>query len=262
MFTDSSYLQHTQYRTSSNLSARASLHQRFSTNPRGWFDWAFDQLALQPNLKVLEVGGGPGGLWVENLHRLPHGLQVCLSDLSTGMVKEARQALGGHAQFTFANLNIQAIPLPTESFDLVVANHMLYHVPNLPQAVRELGRVLKPGGRLCAATNGRRHMQELHAWLCEFAPGYKSHETDVTTNFSLENAAERLAPVFTSVEVRGHENALWVTEVEPLVDYVLSWWQDLPSKPADLFRFFQAKIDAQGGLHITKEAGMVIGVRP
>ena len=261
MFTDSAYLQSTQYKTSSNLAARANLHRRFSTNPRSWLSWAFDQLALQPGLRVLEVGGGPGSLWLENFHRLPSDLHLCLSDFSLGMVKEARQTLGSPTQFAFINFDVQAIPAPAGIFDLVVANHMLYHVPDLPRAVHELRRVLKPGGRLCAATNGLRHMQEQDSLLREFAPGYDPGKSEVAARFSLENAAELLTPGFKSIEVRRHENALWVTEAKPLVDYILSWWNDLSPKATDLTQFFQAKIESQGGIHITKDAGMVIGVR-
>ena len=81
-----------QYRTPANLVARASLHQRFSTNPTPWHHWAFTEPALKPGLRVTEVGAGPGWLWRENLDRLPRELTVLVSDASEGMVTTAREA--------------------------------------------------------------------------------------------------------------------------------------------------------------------------
>ena len=107
-FCNPEFLRNDQYRTSSNLSARAALHTGFSTNPRGWLPWAFD--ALLPHLRgrVLEVGGGPGWLWRQNLDRLPPGVRVYFSDLSAGMAREARAALPASA-FTCLNLDAQAL---------------------------------------------------------------------------------------------------------------------------------------------------------
>jgi hypothetical protein len=60
-FTDQQYLTTEQYRDSLNLDARAVIHQRFSTNPYGWFNWVFDALVKLPdNAKILELGCGPG----------------------------------------------------------------------------------------------------------------------------------------------------------------------------------------------------------
>jgi ubiquinone/menaquinone biosynthesis C-methylase UbiE len=261
--TDPSYLQNIQYKTSANLGARASLHVRFRTNPEGWMRWAFDQLDLRVGMRLLEVGGGPGWLWRENRDRLPPGLRLTLSDFSPGMAREARSALVGAAHFVFVNLDAQAAPFPAACFDLVIANHMLYHVPDLPRAVRELARLLKKDGRLCAATNGVRHMQELDRLAREFdlrcAPEVKPE-----MSFRLENAAEALRRDFARVEIRRYPDALWVTEARPLADYVYSGWRGhigilTPERRGELEKFIQSKIDADGGVGITKDVGMAIG---
>ena len=76
-----------QYRDASNLNSRIQLHARFSTNKYGWHRWVFDQLDLPLQCGILELGCGPGDLWLQNMHRLQEGWQLTLSDLLPGMVR-------------------------------------------------------------------------------------------------------------------------------------------------------------------------------
>ena len=125
---------------------------------------------------------------------------------------------------TFQILDAQKIPFEENSFDLVIANHMLYHVPDLDRAVSEVRRVLKPGGLFCAATNGEGHMLELdelmHGWLSDYDAVF---ERTSSFNFLLENGEGVLAKSFDSVTRYDlPDNTLAVDEVKPLIDYVMS----------------------------------------
>ncbi len=165
-FTDPQYLKSDQYRDSSNLDARVVIHQRFSTNSYGWFKWVFDKLTKFPeNAKILELGCGPAYLWKENINRIPSGWDITLSDLSSGMVDAAwRNLVVTGRAFHFKEIDAQSIPFENETFDAVIANHMLYHVPDRPKAITEIKRILKPSGRLVATTVGENHMKEMMDW--------------------------------------------------------------------------------------------------
>src|SRR5579859_2254301 len=144
-----------QYHDATNLRARQQIYPTVNgRNP--WHRWVFEQLVIPAGGRLLELGCGPGALWVENDERLPADWSVTLTDRSPGMVTEAQRSLEhtGHP-FAFAVADAEAIPFPDGSFDAVVANHMLYHVPDKPRAFVETRRVLRPGGRLYAATNGK-----------------------------------------------------------------------------------------------------------
>lgn len=158
--TDQNYLRE-QYQDASKLDARIALHRRFGTGGTDWHRWVFDQFALPPDARVLELGCGTGLLWVRNLDRLPDGWRVTFGDFSPGMVAQARQSLADDPRFAFEQFDAQAIPFVGGTFDAVVANHMLYHVPDRQAAYAEVRRVLKPGGWFYAATNGRDHMRQL-----------------------------------------------------------------------------------------------------
>ncbi|HUS15045.1 MAG TPA: methyltransferase domain-containing protein [Chloroflexia bacterium] len=253
---DAAYLLNTQYRDSGNLRARMGLHEAFSTNPQGWQRWVFDQLGLPATARVLEVGCGPGRLWRDNGDRIPPGWTITLVDFSAGMLERAEDELADLGRdFIFEEANAESLPLGAGAFDAVIANHMLYHVPDRERAIGEMRRVLAADGTLYAATNGAAHMRELDALLHEVAP-------DVTFGgnlpFTLENGAEQLAPFFADVRLERYEDALAVTEAAPLLAYVDS--SDVLS--AELRPAFAAlvaeRIAAEGAIRITKDAGLFV----
>lgn len=214
-----------QYRTSANLDARIRLHALFSTNHYGWTRWVLDQIEAPAQAQLLEIGCGPASLWVENEERIPPGWQITLTDQSAGMLAQAQAKLAAiHHPFRFEQVNAEAIPFADATFDLVIANHMLYHVPDLPRALKEIQRVLKPGGRLYAATNGKNHMHELRMLIQQFDPAldYMASAAPPERFFSLENGAAHLAPWFPTLELRHYVDGLAVTDVNALVDYVFS----------------------------------------
>ena len=161
-YTDQQYLREKQFKDASNLDARVQLHMRYSTEKIEWLRWLFEQITWPQEGHMLELGCGPAGLWKSNIERVPAGLNITLSDFSPGMLEDARVSLGENAsRFSFEQIDAQEIPREDAAFDLLLANHMLYHVPDPEKAYREISRVLKPGGRFCASTVGERSLHEL-----------------------------------------------------------------------------------------------------
>src|SRR5829696_7402642 len=190
--TDQQYLKTDQYKDATNLNARLTIHERFSTNSYGWFQWVFDTLIKLPvDAKILELGCGPGYLWKENAGRIPVEWNITLSDFSAGMLDAAwRNLVVTGRAFQFKEIDAQSIPFEDETFDAVIANHMLYHVPDRPKALQEIKRVLKPGGTLIAATVGDKHMKEMMGYLQQVHVDniWKSY----AISFTLENGFEQL----------------------------------------------------------------------
>ncbi|KAA3660968.1 MAG: class I SAM-dependent methyltransferase [Chloroflexi bacterium] len=268
-YQDQTYLQNEQYKDSANLDARASLHRRFSTAKVEWQSWVFDHMKLVTGNRVLECGCGPGWLWRNNLERIPAGCHITLTDLSPGMVAEAEAALAnsGH-QFDFQPLDIQELPFADDTFDMVVANHMLYHVPDFDKALKEVKRVLKGNGRFLAATNGDDHMKEISEFGHMLFPEETAELKDTRLKrdetfflaFRLENGGELLEPYFCQVDLNIYEDGLQVTEVPPLMAYILStiadkMTDDIVSK---LVNFLEEKLAAHGVIEISKETCLFV----
>jgi SAM-dependent methyltransferase len=246
-----------QYADAQRLNARAALHVRFSTSRIGWFTWVWDRLTLGPGMRVLEVGCGDGSLWQGRTEAIPEGVSLALTDLSPGMIREARDRPAAHAAL-YAVADAQHLPFSDAQFDLVIANHVLYHVPDRRRALAEIRRVLAPGGRLCATTIGERHMGELQGWLREAAPEAAIWGVQAS-GFTLQSASGDLEELFNDVSCDHLPDSLEVTEIEPLMAYALSMDVDesLAAHSAALRAIFEREMEAHGAIHITKESGML-----
>ena len=255
---DQKYLLQSQYRDATNFSARVELHRRFSQNKYGWHRWVFDQLQMHHDAHILELGCGPGLLWLSNQRRIPAGWRVTLSDFSPGMLNEARQRLG-RERFDYEIIDAQAIPRADASIDAVIANHMLYHVPHLERALVEIQRVLRPGGRLYATTVGHDHMREMDDLIRRALPDISWRNLGERLPFLLENGQALLAPFFSPVALFTYEDALEVTEAEPLIAYARSQstGSQLGVEQVERFReLIQRELAAYGTIHITNASGM------
>ena len=256
---DQGFLLSDQYKDASNLDARIQLHRGFSTNKYGLPRWVFDQFNLPPVCRILDLGCGPANLWVENLDRIPAGWDITLTDFSLGMVEQAQENLNNCGRhFAFRLVDAQSIPYDDASFDAVIANHMLYHVPDRAKALTEIRRVLRPSGRLYTSTVGETHMRELFEIVSRFDPEDKFlHEVP---SFTPENGAAQLAPWFSEITLHRYEDDLAITEVEPLIAYIMSMVEAKSvftgNKLAQLIAYVKEQIAAHGAIHITKDTEM------
>jgi len=257
---DSDSLRDAQYKTSDNLSARANLFRRFATARVPWHAWVFDHMLgadLPGDARIVDVGGGPGWLWQQNAARIPAGWHVTHTDLSSGMVTEARAHIVRPGSF-FQVVDAQHLPFADASLDALVANHMLYHVPDRARALREFVRVLEPGGRLFATTNGEHSEAEISALVEAFN---RVHGGVLAAwpqiNFTLENGKPELEVYFKQVELYRYHQVLHVTEAEPLAAYIMSVQAPDATTRAKLIQSLQGVIAARGALSFHPKIGLL-----
>lgn len=262
---DQAYLRSKQYNDATKLNARIALHERFSTNTYGWHRWVWDQFDLPATARILEIGCGPGTLWIENKDRIPSHWDVTLSDFSPGMLEEARRNLS-ELNHSFRSLvaDAQALPFADSNFDAVIANHMLYHVPDRERAYAEIKRVLQPGGRLFAAATGATHLQELHNIAQQYAPEAPTWRNQLAHSFQLENGAQELAPWFDHVMLHRYEDSLVITEAEPLVASFLSTAETSTlraERQTEIIQTVQRHINEHGPIRSAKAFGLFVALR-
>lgn len=252
-----------QYRNSTNISARIRLHRLFSSNKQGWFPWIYEQCQITEGMKILELGCGNGRLWIENKAKLPADCEIILSDISEGMIRDVRreQSLQDD-RFSFAAFDCHAIPYEDASFDLVIANHVLFYCKDVDRVCSEVGRVLKPGGRFVCGTYGVAHMQEVSRLVTQFDDRITLSGENLYEHFGKENGAQALAPYFAEVDWQQYEDALIVTQAEPLIEYVLSCHGNQNQYILEKYNKFRKYVEGQirNGYTITKDAGIFISI--
>jgi SAM-dependent methyltransferase len=181
-----------EYSTEKGLAARAAAYKPENVEGPDANAMALDAVAEVAPRRVLEVGCGWGAFAASVNART--GAEVVAIDISPRMVELARsRGVDAHEG------TVEDLPFAGEVFDVVVANWMLFHVPDLDRGVSELARVVRRGGRLVAVTNGLDHLQE----LAELAGVHR------TSPFHADNGGEILGRHFSQVERRDATG--WVT---------------------------------------------------
>jgi SAM-dependent methyltransferase len=204
-----------QYDSERNLQIRIQTHQKYSAPQVDFTKWILDQIDWRNVDTVIDAGCGNGNYAAAVQER---GRRYIAGDLSFGMLSSLAGSI-----LNRVNLDIHRLPFADSAADVILANHMLYYV-NLRQVPAELYRVLRPGGRLIAATNSRRTMAEL-TWLQERAlerigrPGLDLPRREALP-FTLENGAAYLNRHFDKVTRQDLPSALVFRDPKPLIDYI------------------------------------------
>ncbi len=250
-----------QYKNAGNISARIRLHRDYSVNKQGWFPWVYEQCRIEDGMKILEIGCGNGALWTENINKLPRGISVILSDISEGMIRDVRRGLvNDKGIFSFESYDCHSLPYADESFDIVIANHLLFYCDDIDKVCSEAKRVLKKGGRFICSTYGSKHMKEITELVQSFDARIVLAAKNLYNEFGLENGEEILKHTFSEVECVKYDDAIVIDRPEPLIDYILSCHGNQNQILLDRYKDFKAFVGKKMryGFRITKDAGIFI----
>lgn len=251
-----------QYKNAKNLNDRISLHEKYSTNKQGWFNWLFEKIGFSKVNRLLELGCGNGKLWQENKIDL-RNREIFLSDISEGMVEEVRNKLG--SDFNCIVADAEKIPFKDAYFDSVIANHVLFYLNDLNQGLKEVSRVLKPNGVLYCSTYGSRHMKEITDIVQNFDSRVNLSNHSLYDVFGLENGESVLKNYFTSVQRMDYQDSLEITESKPLIDYIMSCHGNqneiLGPRLSEFKEYIEELLQKDGKIVVTKQAGLFVCVK-
>jgi len=249
-----------QYTTDDNLAKRIAIH-RYGENPISWPEWYFSHVKLDPGSRVLDVGCGNAYMWTDRHDLIDQASEIVLADASLGMVNAARKNVeNARGSWSFQVASVEDLPFGAESFDVVMANHMLYHASNVDVAVSEIARVLKPRGRLYASTIGAGHMRQLGEWADAVGLQGVVGIGEPARRFGLENGRGVLSRFFRSVRLFTYQDALSVPAVQPVLEYVRSMepgeTREVEEKMSQLQARLARELQEHGRIRIDKESGL------
>lgn len=248
-----------QYKNAKNLNDRISLHEKYSTNKQGWFNWLFNQIDFSRVNRLLELGCGNGKLWQENRIDL-RNREIFLSDISEGMVEEVRNKLG--SDFNCIVADAEKIPFKDSYFDTIIANHILFYLNDLNLGLKEIDRVLKSDGILYCSTYGKNHMKEITEIVQNFDSRINLSNHSLYEIFGLENGEGILSKYFSNIQRMDYKDSLEITESKPLIDYIMSCHGNqneiLGPRLNEFKEYIEELLENNGKIIVTKQAGLFI----
>ena len=159
-------------------------------------------------------------------------------DLSPGML-DAMSGLRGSGRLTLIQADAQRLPLRADSVDVGLAMHMLYHVPDIRAAIRELRRIVKPGGIVLASTNSAGTLAEVHGQLDDVVSGLLGRPVRAMPElgFTTENGAALLEKAFPDVTLHASDVVLAFPSAQPVADYLRSVREPIEAAVGEPFGF-------------------------
>ncbi|MBZ0301362.1 MAG: class I SAM-dependent methyltransferase [Anaerolineae bacterium] len=218
---DTRILRQQAYATDEHLNVRYQIHEQYSVPRVDFPDWVLSRVTWRGEETLLDVGCGPGSYAAALAQSLP-GVRYYGVDFSSGILAKhpARRAV--------VQADARDLPFADQTFDVVMANHVLYHLPDIDHAIKEIRRVLKPDGILVAATNSVENTPQFHdlykrAIMVLTAPGKQVIVPRPASHaFSLESGTRYLARNFFAVVRYDLPGTFVFDEVEPVLAYLES----------------------------------------
>ena len=136
---------------------------------------AVEKAGVQPGKLAADIGAGTGFI-TEELIR--HGVGVIAVDQSESMIEAMKKKFGRHDTVEYRVGNFDSLPLDERSFDYVFANRYLHHVDVPPLAIREMTRILKPGGRLVITDTDEHDFEFLRKEQHDRWMGFKREDVE------------------------------------------------------------------------------------
>jgi ubiquinone/menaquinone biosynthesis C-methylase UbiE len=195
------------------------------------------RLRVPPMAAILDVGTGTGVNLLEAARWFAPARLLCGIDLSPGMVEIATAKairLGVPAQFTTGDA--EKLPYPDQLFDLVICNSVLHWFHDRAAALREMHRVLRPGGQValvCAAAPGFREWFAIMDEVSRLINGGTTPSLAPNLPTSAEVAAGLRQAGFVIEHLAHPVRRQWITHAESFVRLMSTvapaWIADLPA---------------------------------
>ena len=249
-----------QYEDSTNIEARISLHNLYSHNTLPWFCFIFDNCKLKENMRVLELGCGDGSMWLTNYDKLPNNIEITMSDISIGMLKDIDNKLKNDKRFKFKVIDASNIKEESYYYDVVIANHVLFYLDDIDSCLIDIKRILKDNGIFVSSTYSREHMKEINMLVKEFDERIELSKNKLYEVYGKENGKSILSKQFNDIKWIDYKDELLISDPNMLIRYILSCHGNQNRYIVDKFKDFKNFVlkKCQNNFKVTKDAGIFI----
>lgn len=203
--------------TTSDLMTRINIHDAYGA--RDIDKWMLEVLPLEQGMSILDVGCGAGKQCFSYLAHLSGKAEITGGDVSEELLAKAQeenQKLGNRVTFQPLNFN-EPFPFPDHTFDLVSCSFAIYYAEDIPFTIKEMHRVLKPGGALFTTGPMPENKQMFYEIIKE-ATGKDIPPMPGSSRYASE-ILDAVKASFSKTKVEIFENPLTFPSVEPFIAY-------------------------------------------
>ena len=260
--------------TTSDLLKRIDLHNKYGG--RDIDQWMLGLLNIQKGAIILDVGCGAGKQCFKYFDTLQGDCQITGGDVSDELLTQARlenQKRGGDITFTRLDFN-QPFNFPDNTFDLESCCFAIYYSENIPFTIKEMHRVLKPGGRLFTSGPMPDNKKLFYEIISEATNNKPIPPMPGSSRYGSE-ILSAMKSIFSGVEVSIFENPLTFTKVEPFLEYTRAslsedrklWTtffldkEDFEKIMMDIKRVSENRLKRDGKLVMTKVVGGFVATK-
>lgn len=253
--------------TTEDLQTRIDIHDRFGNMDID--GWMLDQLELKPGMRIYDVGCGSGKQLLAFHHALGGEAEIAGGDVNQGLLDEAEERIAeAGADIEVMPLDFdRPFPLEKDSYDLVSCCFAIYYADDIPSTIREMHRILAPGGRLFTTGPMPENKQFFYDVIRE-ATGKEIPPMPGSSRYGSE-ILDSIRSTFSQVEVNIFENPLRFPEAGPFIEYTRAslsedrkLWGGFFEDHDDFNRIMEAisrvaneRLEADGELLMTKVVG-------
>ncbi len=259
--------------TTNDLLTRIDIHNKYGG--RDIDQWMLEVLDLQPGMKILDVGCGGGKQLMSYYKYLNGNADITGGDVNEELLDQAKfenTKLGNPFEIMKLDFNRQ-LPFDDNTFDLVSCCFAIYYASDIPYTIKEMHRVLKPGGRLFTSGPMPENKKVFYDVIRE-ASGKEIPPMPGSSRYSTQ-IYDAMVSTFSKVDIEIFENPLTFTTAAPFIAYTRAsldedrrlWTPLFESKAEyeqliqDITRVADEIVQKDGSLVMTKVVGGFIGTK-
>lgn len=217
------------YGEADDLGTRIYIHKNYSKSGLDWDDWVISRLPARSFVNVLDLGCGNGRFIFSLLDR-KIGNNFTGIDISESNIDFAKSELlrYNNTNVVFRIENVEEYRFEQSGYDLIMCNHMLWHMKKLSEFLGKISVTLCPEGILLITTNSAGYMRKMYDLHLESA-GYLGFPENIlkqnffNNSFSVENGYEILSGYFRNIKKNVLKDELEFSELTPFMKYYMTF---------------------------------------